>query len=445
MFKWLFGWARMLPELGVRERRALYGFVAFVLASYIYAHAQIAYLLFSPLLVNKVSIILIDVLFYVALFLFLGSRLSDRRNHRRIWCIWITMLFFVVWCAVNGVVFNRYDHRTYLEVVAQMSFVLGFFYIIMIGEGGVLLSKMMNFFLFLFYASVILMIAVQNVNFSIYNTEGVELAMDEIRNTNSMAYYLKSSLAFAPFLFFLGVFWRKRMKLIMRIFYLAAIIPCVYFQIYLFKFRTGLFLIGIAMFVAMYYLVKVAKFWRLIAVVVVVLIGSVLYFSSGARGVRERFDTANDVHRTENIFLIVRGERFREASLMFKQLTTAEILFGRGFNAAFDASDVMGERGYIWKSIHLGFVSNILRGGVFYALLWLMIFIAACCRRLQRYELDDGFMIACKGLVIVETIHFACNPMPNSIYNIWGVMVLALCIGALWSDYYKGHQLYNMR
>lgn len=440
MRKFLFGWIDTIPLQNKSDRNALVLFELFILSIFMIQLWPMTIGFLPFISSRKILIVISFVIFGFALLCFFNSNLSNRICHRKVWRLWNCLLFFSIVAVINGVCFNREGNNWVYQICVVLGFYLGIAYIILMGRSGILLFKMLPIFIAMYYISVFAAIYLSNIQIAQFSAMGYELPVDEIRNTSSAAYLLKGLLSNGIFLFILGIIYRGRMKSVTRWLCIFSIVPYLYFFLYMFKFRTSIVIVCLSMIVCFLCLLRDNNLYKLLLICVMGLLGIAIYFSGTMNLVRERFQEANDVElinqksKVERYISVFNDERIKETKCMFNNLSFGEILIGKGFNSYYDASDIYGERGLKWSTTHLGFFSNILRGGIGLFVLMIIIFLGACMKGLCSYQRSDGFLHACKCYVIVETFHYCISPMLASFLDLDIICILFLCIGALWSD-----------
>ena len=427
----LFEWLNYIPGIDKWGKRSYAFFLLFLLASY-FAYVRVAvvhYVGHDNLLTIFSRAMLFGAFLLSAICLGL-SNLGKKRCNKQLWCMFCVGLLLLFYCSILGL--NRGNLPAIILIQASFMGMMLMYFIE--GSGGERFAKTMDVFLIFFWIMAIIVFLTKDVIHGGEFTEtGVEVVMGE-RHTRSLGYIMKQYLNAMPLFFTLGVFLRRKMSAILRILYLATIIPHIYLLIYVFKFRTGMWVVVMTMMLTMWNSIKSKKVVGAIIGVLVLAIGAILYTGKDADLFRERVEASMS---GRGLTGMLQDARAREFGIMMREFSLVEKIFGRGFGGHYDASEMFWQ-GYEWSTIHMGFFIGMLYGGIFF-LIWLYwLFIKASLRQLHPLERRDGFLVACKIYVFVELVHLSFCPFAFLYSLSFPYSVTFLAIGALWSPKYTG-------
>lgn len=284
----------------------------------------------------------------------------------------------------------------------------------------------LNLLTIIFYVNVLLMFFTKDVvSFSRIGDEFYDVSSDE-RFTGTVAFTLRSGVTLGYFLTAYAVN-TKGLKLA-RLLQLAAIIFVFYFEVYIFQFRSVLIEISILMIGIIY--IKTKARLKLTILISLLLIGIILLFWSESLG---EFGVINRFEKGGGIFNAIDEGRNEEAAIMLSQFKIEDYLFGRGLSGSFNATQIYGKNGAVWRGTHYGVLIFLLNGGLIYLFMFIYILLMSARNWLRHYK----EIYLCNSPVIIAawltfpTILFSIifNPLGWSQGVVIGLILSLLSLG----------------
>lgn len=437
MFNFLFKGIYQIPFESKREQTVYKAFHVYVLAAFAF-FTRIAFFKILPAIwVDRgVKVVYLSA-FAWFVWSFFVARMSHSSRALRLRPVYVWGMAMVVYMLLLGYARNSSYFNFYRFVQESLSVVM-MLMLIEVGTCREYLRRNLGWFLFLLYLTTVIMLATQNINIVGFDeTQNMSFQVDEERGTTSLAYKFRGVLMAGNFFFLVGCFWKQRMSLWMRFLCLFSVVPYAYFQIIVGKFRSHLLTLVLDVFIVAWFSIRNARLAKnLIVVLFACVIGFAVYKSDISQGARERMQNANEIHRYNTgtgVWAIIKGERAREFECFVYNFPNINKLFGGGLLANYDASSFHGERGLHWVGCHTGYVVPLMRGGVLFLLLYLALFVKAFSRRLTPAEKEDGFLLACKGFVLIVFVRNWVTPIAFD-ENVFPYIVQWLTVGALWAN-----------
>ena len=415
-------------RLSLEDRKLCKLFFLACILGFIFSVQELIYFYWSLRFFQVFKLLYLGVMAYFIFYLF-KSKINDSAitnvDKGLIRIGW----FFVLYMLVCGLIFNMGDVKVY-TFFSYLIYFGGMMGIVTLGLRLDLWKRFMDLFLIAFYVAVIIMLATKNVQYVIELADGGAMEFDELRGTNSLAYRFRGLLYFSLFFMPYALFSRDKMHPIVRCAYLFSIVPFIYFGSVVSKFRSNLLVVVVAFCMIGYYSIKTVKIKTLILLAMCLLIGFTFYNSSYMEDSRDRMHSASDRYHDNSLFSIVKGEREAEFEIFMTEVPLIKKIIGGGFGASYDASELFGREGEHWHTIHIGFVSYVLFGGVGYLIYMLFLYYKSVSRRLTSDERNNGFLLCCKVYIVVYFVRYCVTPITIS-DRIYIDFLLWLSFGAL--------------
>ena len=240
-------------------------------------------------------------------------------------------------------------------------------------------------------------------------------AGEDMRFTDSFAFQFHPFFILCLPVFLFGwvskIIWWKNLKA-------ASLLPYLFFELVIFKFRSSLFMMAMVFIVALLMPSSLKTKIKFIILMSIVFCGVLFWF-----------DTQNGIVFIERMGQFgstgMVGYRWPESQRFFDEVGY-EWLWGRGIGGGFNLGNLFHMASFVddsnWQILHIGWFTFLLKGGIPFLLITLSFWIAGI-RQKYQWSLENKYNVVAKFWCPIMFVIWLLNPF---LQNFSAAFVLGL-------------------